>query len=756
MATREQSRLSDAVPANGRAALGSELGDSRNQMAENESAVLFLIRMMERRKWTVLLSMILIPLLTMVAISRMTPLYTSTITVIMEQKDLNVGNLSPIFADQAQAPTIESQIEIVQSRTIAERTVDELGLILKPEFNHALGDNEGGLLSGLFTTIGNTVLSVTGVSLFSADPPIDPALNREEVVKTFQSRLDVKPRGRSGVLAISFTSEDPQLAKDAVTTIANLYIDNQLEVKFQAMQRAQGWLNQQLEQLKDRVEASERGIEEFRAKEGLVAGVRGTIVTEQVSDMSRQLVDAQANLADAESRLAQVRAMARRGSGSTLDEMRFPGLQQLRAEETRVLAELSQMRATRGDSHPDVRAKQAEYQKIRSQVVGEVGKASSAVEAEVRAAESRVNSLKNDLSGGQSRATKADTASIQLRAMEREANADQELLQTFLQRSKEISQQFDIEQPDARVLSAAYVPNEASFPSKKLFMVIAIVVGAVIGLLLAYIEELLDQTFRSSDELEAAFGAPAVNIPKIGRPGWRVPFLDYVLVRPASVFAENVRSMRTLLWLADRGTRANCVVVTSSRSGEGKTTTAVALARASALSGEKVIIVDADLSRPSIHATFKHATPDHGLTDLLAGQAGRHQVTRTDQNLTNLQYITAGRDLKQGSELLRSDNMISLVRELRREYDLVVLDTPPTLAVSDAKVLASMADAVIYCVRGRSTTSSAVNAGIKSLTDVGANLAVMALTQVKLKSSKGSYRRDAELYARGRASRTRG
>ncbi|MEM8785607.1 MAG: polysaccharide biosynthesis tyrosine autokinase, partial [Pseudomonadota bacterium] len=377
----------------------------------------------------------------------------------------------------------------------------------------------------------------------------------------------------------------------------------------------------------------------------------------------------------------------------------------------------------------------------------------AAMEAEVEAKRTEVAGLEADLESRQAVASQADTAEIGLRALEREARSDQDLLNSFLQSSKDVAQRFDIQEPDARILSQAFVPQSPSFPDKKLFMVIAIVIGAFIGLLLAYIEELLDQTFRSGDEVETAFGIPAVAIPKIGRPGWRIPFLDYVLARPASVFAENIRSLRTLLWLNDTHTRANCIVVTSARSGEGKTTTAVALARASALGGEKVVLVDCDLSRPSVHNTFKLQGPDIGLTDLLASRADRQDVTRTDPNMANLQYITAGKDVKNGSELLRSDNMISLIRELRKEYDLVIIDTPPTLTVSDAKVLGTMADAVLFCVRGRTTTYSTAMAGIKSLTDVGANVLCVALTQVRFKSLRRSERNDYEVYARGRANR---
>jgi capsular exopolysaccharide synthesis family protein len=227
-----------------------------------------------------------------------------------------------------------------------------------------------------------------------------------------------------------------------------------------------------------------------------------------------------------------------------------------------------------------------------------------------------------------------------------------------------------------------------------------------------------------------------------------------VLVKPSSVFAETVRSLRTLLWLTDLQSRAKLVAVTSSRRGEGKTTTAVSLARVAAQSGERVIIIDCDLTRPSIHLAFKQGSADSGLTDLVLGRASRREVTKTDPNLATLHYITAGGRANQLSELLRSDNMIALMREVRNEYDLVVVDTPPALVLSDAKVLATMADAVVYCILWRSTSRSVAGTGIRSLLDVGANVLCAALTQVKFRSLRLRDRMDHEAYAAGRAARS--
>jgi capsular exopolysaccharide synthesis family protein len=208
------------------------------------------------------------------------------------------------------------------------------------------------------------------------------------------------------------------------------------------------------------------------------------------------------------------------------------------------------------------------------------------------------------------------------------------------------------------------------------------------------------------------------------------------------------------LWLTDLQSRAKLVAVTSSRRGEGKTTTAVSLARVAALSGERVIIVDCDLTRPTIHTAFKQTSADVGLTDLLLGRASRREATKVDQSLPNLHYITAGGRSERLNELLRTDNMIALLREARNEYDLVVVDTPPCLVVSDAKVVATMCDAVVYCIGWRQTSRSVANTGINALHAVGANVLCAALTQMRFRSLRARDRSDYEAYASGRAART--
>ena len=759
MSTAEIPHTQDArVPA--RRPSARDLQDSRLPAVENETLLGLFVRIIQHRKWTILAATLALPVLTFAATLRMTPLYTAYETVLYEPKKTNVIDLQRVLEPALPDSTLESQLEIIKSRNIAQQVVDAMGLVLRPEFNKKLDpDTLTQTQESFFNHIYRSIYNILGSS--KLPPPkltdAEDRAAREAVVVNVLKRLSIESKGRSSVFDVGFTSADPTLAREVVAKFVNLYIDNQLELKFQSMKRASDWLNTRLDQLREQVNTSERAVEEFRAQAGLTEGVTSTVITEQVSGMNKDLMEANTTLATAQANLEQIRAYARTpGRLESIPEiLQNPTIQALRQQESTVVAREAELAARVGPSHPDLIEVRAQLSRLQSGILREVSRVAQGVENTVRAAQARVDALQSGFAQTQGKASKADAAMIRLRALEREARADQDLLQTFLAKSKEITQQYEIEEPDARILSPAYAATDPTFPKKGLFVAIALAAGLLLGFIFAYLEELLDQTFRSSEEVENSLSLPAVAIPRIaGRGNWRIPFLDYVLIKPSSIFAESVRSLRTLLWLTDLQSRAKLVAVTSSRRGEGKTTTAVSLARVAALSGERVMIIDCDLTRPTIHTAFKQVTADVGLTDLMLGRASRREATKIDQSLPNLHYITAGGRSEKLNELLRSDNMVALLREARNEYDLVVVDTPPALVVGDAKVLATMCDAVVYCIAWRATARSLADSGIKALTGVGANVLCAALTQVRFRSLRSRERSDHEAYAAGRAART--
>jgi capsular exopolysaccharide synthesis family protein len=402
-----------------------------------------------------------------------------------------------------------------------------------------------------------------------------------------------------------------------------------------------------------------------------------------------------------------------------------------------------------GERHPDLVNARAQVASLGQQVAREVQRVIRGIEPEVAAARARVKALEDQLAKLRQDSIAYNAAEAKLRSLQREADTNQGLLQTFLERAKETTDRFELESADARLLANAIVPTSPSHPKTKIIIGVAAVFGVMLGLLLVYVAEQLDQTFRSGDDIESVLGLPCLSIvPKLSLLGSLVSPYDYVLNKPTSAFAEAFRSLRAALWVGGQDGRGayKSVAIMSSRPGEGKTAAAISLARVAAAAGERAILVDCDVRQPSVGKALK-AAPDVGLVDILTGKATREQAVRKDPG-SGMDYIVIGTNTPNSAQLLMSDAMASLVQSLRADYDLVVLDAPPILAISDARILATVVEAVVYCVLWRETSRSAVTSGVRILRSIGANIVGAVLTQVNLTTHARAGFTDSEFYSR--------
>lgn len=555
-------------------------------------------------------------------------------------------------------------------------------------------------------------------------------------------QLEVQVVRNSRVLQIRFTSEDPQLAAAVTNLAAELYIADQLDAKFDAVRRANEWLDGRIAALRSEVQRNEAQIAELRAQSGVRAGVSAGLGTEQISRITQDLVEARNVLAGAEARLN-----AARGGGAGAADLTALGsanLVQQRVARDEARRELDRLAATLGSGHPDVRSAASRLAAAERAVGAETTRVLQALDAEARTARARVASLETSLREQEARLNATQGAEIRINALERETEAGRTLLRAVLERSQQTVSQTAIEKPDARVLSPATVPGVPSFPQPTLFVAAALALGLLFGLLLVWFLEQADSTIRSGDEIRSALGLPCLALVPMLRRGilGRHRVEDYVARKPLSPFSESMRTLRAALWLGSDPPRV--VVITAARPGEGKTTTAIALARSAAMNGERVLLVDCDIRLPSVGKAFR-AEGAPGVTDMLLGQADYEQIVRRD-HLTGLDYIPAGAAEVHSLGLFMSEAMAGLLERVRREYDLVVLDAPPALAMADARVVARLADATLLCVRWRDTPRSVVRNSLALLEDAKARIVGAALTQVDAKTHRRSGYADSEVY----------
>ena len=709
-----------------------------------------LIGALRRRRMVLLACLLLFPAIALIAAKNLTPRYTAGTTVMFEPTEYAARELQSILRDESTTDAVlASQVEIIRSLSVARRVVRRFGLTEREEFAWWLQDRAraAGLIYHLHTRIAEaaTAISPDLASWIAPKPPAEippPDLAEIQAAEALLQRLDVQVVRNSRVLQIRFTSQDPQLAASVANLAAELYIADQLDAKFDAVRRANDWLDGRIAQLRQEVNRNEAQIAELRMQAGLTRGVNAGLQTEQISRLTADLAEARNTLAGAEARLGAARGI---GAGNAdLTALGSANLVAQRVARDEARRELDRLSATLGPGHPDVRAAAGRLAAADRAVGGETARVTQALDAEARTARARVGSLEASLREQEERLNRTQGAEIRVNALERETEAARSLLRAVLERSQTTVTQTAIEKPDGRILSPATVPGEPSFPKPLLFVVAAAALGGLSGLMLVWLLEQADSTLRSGDDLRSALGVPCLALVPTLRRGilGRHRVEDYVARKPLSPFAEAMRTLRAALWLGSDPPKV--VLVTAARPGEGKTTTALSLARSAAMNGERVLLIDCDIRQPAIGRLLRtEGAP--GITDLLLGQAGYEQILRRD-HLTALDWIPAGAAEIHSLGLFMSEAMAGLLERVRREYDLVVLDAPPALAMADARVVARLADATLLCVKWRDTPRSVVRNSLALLEDAKARIVGAALTQVDAKTHRRSGYADSEVY----------
>jgi len=708
-----------------------------------------LLAALRRRRMVLVLSALLFPIAAFIGAKQLTPRYSAAATVMFEPTDYAARELQSILRDETTTDAVlASQVEVIRGLSLARRIARRFALTESEEFAWWAGEPKRAA-SWWFRTREALARRVeTGLpwlAEFVAPEPVGTRPAEEEaeiaVAEGVRERLVVQVIRNSRVLTVQFTSEDPKLAANVANYAADLYITDQLEAKFNAVRRANDWLDGRAVQLRQELQVAEARIAELRTAGGLTRGVSAALATEQVSRLNTDLIESRNTLAQAEARLGAARGG---GAGADLTSLGAANLTATRAARDEARRELERLSATLGPNHPDVRAARSRVTDTDRAVGSETGRVVQALDAEVRAARARVRVLEEALRTQEARVNQSQTAEIQVAALEREAEAGRTLLRAVLERAQQTVSQTAIEKPDARVLSPATLPGFASFPKVPLFVVAAAVLGVLFGLLVVWFLEQADSTMRSGEEVRSALGLPCLALVPTLRRGLlgRHRPEDYVVRKPLSPFSESLRTLRAALWLGAEPPRV--VVITAARPGEGKTTTAVALARSAAMNGERVLLIDCDIRQPSLGRVFRcEGAP--GVTDLLLGQAVLERIIRRD-HLSTLDYIPAGAAEIHSLGLFMSDAMVSLLDRVRRDYDLIVLDAPPALAMADARVVARLADATLLCVKWRDTPRSVVRNSLGLLEEAHARVVGAALTQVDAKVHGRSGYADAEVY----------
>jgi succinoglycan biosynthesis transport protein ExoP len=700
---------------------------------------------------------------TMTILFQITPRYFSESLVMIEPTTNKVVDVDSVVSGlSGDTESIQSEIQVILSRDLVRKVIIALNLDTNPEFNSSL--KKSGFLDSLIER-SSTLTDMLPIEWLNAligrrgdakemmpaetvnqnIAPLNTTDNHTfeftiqggtRTIEAFHSKVSVRQKGLSRVIGIGTTSVNPALTAKISNTLAKFYIDQMIDQKVEATQQASSWLDKRISVLQEQVAVAEAAVEKYRARSGLLEARGSTVSSLQVAELSTQLIIARTNTAETKARLEQTTKLIKSPKGilSSAEVLKSPFIQKLREKEAEVQHRAAELSNEYGDRHPVMISVLAEIVDINTKIRNEAAKIINGLQNEVKIAQARERTLSTNLENVKNEVAKANKADVKLRSLEREATASRSLLETFLSRYKETSAQEDqdAQTADARIISLAGIPLGPTYPKKGIVMVLSFVGSFGLGVLFVFLTEFLDKGFRNGDQIEEQTGFPVFGLIPLLSNKYDMPVASsYVIHNPVSQFSEAVRTIYTSLLLSHVDKPPSKVLITSSQPDEGKTTLTMNLARMQALAGSKVVIIEADLRRPGI-TTILNLEGKPGLVELLMGEVKIEDVLYKDPE-TGVLILPAGKATQNPPTLLSSDKMTEVLATLDQHFDVVFLDSPPALAVSDARILATKVDSTVFVVRWADTSREMVKTALKQLDVSDDSLVGIVMSMVDLK-----------------------
>ncbi|MDX2236165.1 MAG: AAA family ATPase [Hyphomonadaceae bacterium] len=660
------------------------------------------------------------------------PRYTATALVLINPQAERV-----LSADQALvegSPTsavVDSELEVMRSPALAQRLVQHLKLAEDPRWNPALRP------PSLRERVLGPIREALGQSQRTAVGPPTEAETTQLIAERVKRSVNVRRRALSFVLEVTASTGSAQESARIANALADLYLRSGVEARAERGEQATGWLAQRVEELRLDTKAKEDAVEAYRAEAGIFTEDGRSQSDLQLGETQAAVLAARADLAEKEARYRQVQQLIDQGgSADTIaNAINSNVIRDLRQQEAQLTRRQADLENRYGELHPAVQNGRAELADLRGQISAELSRIRVSLRNDLEIARTRLRTMESSLVETRGDAASTSAALVRLRELEREASAARSVYESFLERLHEVDDQGRLDAIQARIVSRAQAPRAPSEPKLSIALLLAFGVGRAGAVLAILIAETLDDAIGDADAVERRLGMPViVSIPFVKKnalrmlpPGERHP-AGLIIEKPMSAFAEAFRVLRTSVLYSDLDRRTQIVAITSALPEEGKTTTALCLARIAAMSGQRTIIVDCDLRRQSLNELLD-ISPAQGLLQVLMGKADWRNVTGQDE-ASGVHVLPTASGGFTPRDIFGAEAMTWLLGELRAAYDLIILDCPPVLAVAETRVLSTRADAVVMVGRWGVTPMRALAAAIEQLPKSSARLLGIALNSI--------------------------
>lgn len=637
-----------------------------------------------------------------------TPLYTAGATVALQSRDQKVVNIDSVVSGlNGDVFTIYTEIEVLRSRSLVGKVVDKLNLLEDPDFNPLLSESE--TLS--FSLSGLVRSGLEAVGLLEppeSGPPPSPEEIREMIVSYIQGSLEITNIEFSRAYIVSISTPDPNDSALIVNTLAELYILDQIAVKYEATEKANLWLMGRVSDLRAELEIAENAVKDFKARMDLVGPEALDALNRQSKEFRDRIIATEARVEMLMARLAELEDAV-----STGDRAKIVAVANDRTldQAFRLLPDAQEAFDARADAI--LSRTRTEMDLARSQLPG--------LKRSLGELEARVETQSRDL--------------LKLQALEREVLAVRQIYEYFQTRQKETSLQQGIHMPDSRILSPAIVPGGPSSPRKGFTMALAAIMGSIAGCALVLLREMRATGIRSPQELELATGLRVLaQIPR-APVSKRRRLVQYLANKTTSAFAEATRNLRTSVMLSDVDHPPRVIMVTSSLPGEGKTTQSLALAQSFAAMGRRVLLIEGDVRRRTFQRYFRLRNQIGLIRTVLQDIPLSEAVYHSDQ--LKIDLLMGDKSTVNAADFFSSVRVSDFLDLARAEYDIVIIDTPPVLIVPDARVIGRHADAVLYVVHWDKTSKTQIDEGLKALANVDVKVSGLVLSQVDAQKAAG-------------------